>query len=107
MPRSSLFHSIATLRMLGTACLSSSRRLVLSVVALSDIPVTLPPGRAKLATRPLATGSPAPTATTVETPVPFIAAAGGHPRTTTASTPCLPQYPVPVVAAGQAPRLHR
>ena len=57
--------------MLGTACLSSPRRLVLNVVALSDMPVTFPPGRAKLATRPVATGSPAPTATTVGTPVPY------------------------------------
>jgi hypothetical protein len=56
--RSSLFHSIATLRMLGRATLSSSRRLVLSVVALSDMPVRLPPGRAKLTTKPLAARLP-------------------------------------------------
>src|SRR5262249_29988939 len=58
MPRSPLFHSIATRRSCGNSSLSRDRRLVESVVATSDRPVTLPPGRARLATRPAATGSP-------------------------------------------------
>src|SRR5258708_22518246 len=68
MPRSSLFHSIATRRRFGFNCLSSDSRLVESSVALSDMPVMLPPGRDKLCTRPVANGSPAPKATTVGIP---------------------------------------
>src|SRR5438067_6347945 len=56
------------------------------MAALSDMPVMLPPGCAKLLIRPVATGSPAPAATTVGIPVSFIAAAAGQPRTTAAST---------------------
>jgi hypothetical protein len=44
MPRSFLFHSIATCRAFGTACLISSRRLVARAAALSEMPVMLPPG---------------------------------------------------------------
>src|SRR5262245_23541341 len=44
--------------MLGTASLSNSRRLAESPVAISVRPVTLPPGLARLATSPRATGSP-------------------------------------------------
>src|SRR5215467_16343175 len=43
---------------LGTASLSISSRLVLSPDAKPENPVTLPPGRARLATKPAATGSP-------------------------------------------------
>src|SRR5215831_15749787 len=68
MPRSPLFHSIATRRSCGNSSLSRDRRLVESVVATSDRPVTLPPGRARLATRPAATGSPEPVAMTVAMP---------------------------------------
>src|SRR5262249_57785564 len=68
MPRSPLFHSIATRRSCGNSSLSRDRRLVESVVATSDRPVTLPPGRATLATRPAATGSPEPVAMTVGMP---------------------------------------
>src|SRR5260370_16872941 len=68
MPRSPLFHSIATRRSCGNISLSRDRRLVESVVATSDRPVTLPPGRARLATRPAATGSPEPVAMTVGMP---------------------------------------
>ena len=42
---------------LGTASLSISSLLVLSSVAKLVNPVTLPPGRARLSTRPAATGS--------------------------------------------------
>src|SRR5205085_3723781 len=47
----------------GTACLSSSRRLPTSSAPKLDNPVTLPPGRARLVTSPLPTGSPAPAKT--------------------------------------------
>ncbi len=43
---------------LGTASLSISSLLVLSSDAKPASPVTLPPGRARLATKPAATGSP-------------------------------------------------
>ena len=42
---------------LGTASLSISSLLVFSSTAKLDSPVTLPPGRARLATRPSPTGS--------------------------------------------------
>src|SRR4029450_6922919 len=41
----------------GTASLSISNLFVISSVAKLDMPVTLPPGRARLATRPAPTGS--------------------------------------------------
>ena len=44
---------------LGTASLSISSLLLFSSVAKVESPVTLPPGRARLATRPAPTGSPA------------------------------------------------
>ena len=43
---------------LGTASLSISSLLVFSSVAKLESPVTLPPGRARLATKPAPTGSP-------------------------------------------------
>ena len=42
---------------LGTASLSISSLLVFSSVAKLESPVTLPPGRARLATKPAPTGS--------------------------------------------------
>ena len=46
---------------LGTACLSSSRHLPTISGSTCDVnPVMLPPGRPKLVTSPLVTGSPAP-----------------------------------------------
>src|SRR5262249_48480646 len=54
---------IANRRRLGTTYRSSSRRLALVSGAWIARPVTLPPGRARLGTRPVATGSPAPTNT--------------------------------------------
>src|SRR5262249_43256883 len=50
-----------------TACLIRAKRLVESVVASSEMPVMLPPGRASESMRLVATGSPAPKATTVGT----------------------------------------
>src|SRR5262249_31951652 len=44
----------------GTISRNSSRRLPLVSVCWSESPVALPPGRARLATRPVPTGSPAP-----------------------------------------------
>ena len=44
---------------LGTTSLSISSLFVFSSGAKLEIPVTLPPGRARLATRPAPTGSPA------------------------------------------------
>jgi len=60
MPRSAALNSIATIFMCGTASLRISRRLALSSVASSVTPVRLPPGRARLWAKPVATGSPAP-----------------------------------------------
>ena len=48
MAGSPLFHNIATRRSPGTASLSNSRRLAERSVALSESPVTLPPGCATL-----------------------------------------------------------
>src|SRR5262249_15943336 len=55
---STRYVSTRTFEMLGTASLSNSRRLAESPVAISVRPVTLPPGMARLATSPVATGSP-------------------------------------------------
>src|SRR6516162_5250552 len=49
---------IATRRRLGTTSRKISIRLPASSSDRTDMPVTLPPGRARLATMPLATGSP-------------------------------------------------
>jgi hypothetical protein len=50
---------IANRRRPGTTSRKSSSRLPASSFASVARPVTLPPGRARLATRPLPTGSPA------------------------------------------------
>ena len=72
---------------LGTASLSISSLLVFSSVAKLESPVTLPPGRARLATRPAPTGSPALAITMGMVVVAFLAAnAGGVPVTTIRST---------------------
>ena len=72
---------------LGTASLSISSLLVFSSTAKLESPVTLPPGRARLATKPAPTGS-APLAITMGiVGVAFFAAnAGGVPETTIRST---------------------
>ena len=72
---------------LGTASLSISSLLVFSSVAKLENPVTLPPGRARLATRPSPTGSAAFAITMGMVVVAFFAAnAGGPPVATIRST---------------------
>ena len=58
-PRATGSRRTATRSTPGTVCLRSSRRLPSSSAARVDNPVTLPPGRARLVTSPLPTGSPA------------------------------------------------
>jgi hypothetical protein len=58
----------------GTACLSSSRRLPTSSEERLDTPVTLPLGRARLATSPLPTGSATKAKTMGRVPVACLAA---------------------------------
>src|SRR4030095_757475 len=60
MPRSAVFHNIATRRSSGASVLSSSIRLGVSSADTSEMPVRWPPGRARLWTQPVPTGSPAP-----------------------------------------------
>ena len=65
---------------LGTASLSISSLFVFSSVDKVESPVTLPPGRARLATRPAPTGSPALTITMGMVVVALLAAnADGRP----------------------------
>src|SRR5262245_65161464 len=45
---------------LSDSVLSRDKRLVDSKAALSEMPVTVPPGCARLVTKPVATGSPEP-----------------------------------------------
>ena len=72
---------------LGTASLSISSLLVFSSVAKLESPVTLPPGRARLATKPAPTGSPAFAITMGMVVVALLAAnAGAVPVTTIRST---------------------
>jgi hypothetical protein len=54
--------------------LSSSSRLPLKSVAKADNPVMFPPGRARLATRPVSTGLPEDTMTIGTVVVVFLAA---------------------------------
>ena len=71
----------------GTASLSISSLFVFSSTAKLDSPVTLPPGRARLATRPSPTGSAAFVITMGMVVVAFFAAnAAGPPVTTIRST---------------------
>src|SRR5262249_60003836 len=53
------FHSTATRVSAGTISLRISRRFPARSGANCEMPVTLPPGRAKLLASPLPTGSPA------------------------------------------------
>src|SRR5262245_103417 len=70
----------------GTACVSCSRHLPTSSGANEDNPVTLPPGRARLLTSPLVTGSPGPAKTMGRVWVACLAAwAAGVPPTTMTS----------------------
>src|SRR5690348_8622550 len=61
----SVFRSVnsATRDNPGTTCFSNSKRFPLRSTAMSEGPVALPPGRAKLSTNPKPTGSPARTNT--------------------------------------------
>ncbi len=65
---------IANVRRLGRTSRKSSSRLPARSVAWFDSPVTLPPGRDRLATRPVATGSPATAKTIGMTDVACLAA---------------------------------
>src|SRR6266567_1218494 len=64
MPRSAAFHSIATRCSPGTISLRSSSRLGVTSADTSEMPVRLLPGRARLSTNPVPTGSPAANDTT-------------------------------------------
>ena len=66
--------SKATADTLGTISFNSSRRLPLKSGVICDKPVTFPPGRARLVTSPVATGSPAATITTGMSAATFLAA---------------------------------
>ena len=61
-------HSTAIVVALGTSWRSSSSRFAPNTLAKKTTPVTLPPGRLRLATRPSLTGSP-PVAKTIGTVV--------------------------------------
>ena len=65
---------IANRRRPGTISRKSSSRLAATSVCWIDRPVTLPPGRARLATRPVPTGSPAAAMTIGMTDVACLAA---------------------------------
>ncbi len=65
---------IANRRRPGTTSRKSSSRLAARSVCCIDRPVTLPPGRARLATRPVPTGSPAAAKTIGMTDVACMAA---------------------------------
>jgi hypothetical protein len=71
----------------GTSSESSSNRFDIRSVVISLMPVRLPPGRAKLATKPVPTGSPTPVKTIgiVEVAL-FAACAAGVPPATITST---------------------
>ena len=78
---------IANRRRPGTTSRKSSRRLPARSVVWADRPVTLPPGRARLATRPLPTGSSASANTIGMTDVAcFAARTGAAPAVTMTST---------------------
>src|SRR5438445_683140 len=71
----------------GTACLSCSRHLPTKSGPRVDDPVTLPPGRARLVTSPLVTGSPTAMKTMGRVLVACLAArAAGVPGATRTST---------------------
>ena len=81
------FQMTATREMAGTASLRSFSRLPLSCCAMLLNPVTFPPGPARLAVSPNATGSSLPTVTRGIVVVAAIAVrTGAVPRTRTTST---------------------
>ena len=72
---------------LGTTSLSSSKRFPSISTEIEVNPVMLPPGRARLATRPVATGSPTATMTRGIVVVAFLTASeAGVPAVTIVST---------------------
>src|SRR5215468_7050158 len=77
---------IANWRRPGMASRKSSRRLPASSGDVIDRPVTLPPGRARLATRPVLRGSATVANTIGMTEVAFFAAKTGGPDVTMTST---------------------
>ena len=78
---------IATRRSPGTSSRSRSSRLPARSVDRTDSPVTLPPGRARLATSPLPTGSPAAVNTIgIAVVTCFAAVISGVPEVTIIST---------------------
>src|SRR6516162_7649413 len=74
---------IANRRRLGTTSRKSSSRFPARSVNWTDRPVTLPPGRARLATMPVPTGSPAPAKTIGMSAVACFAARAGRVPTVT------------------------
>src|SRR5262245_48305985 len=68
------FQSTATCETLRTTSLSSSKRFPSISTEIEVNPVMLPPGRARLATRPVATGSPTATMTRGTVLVAFLTA---------------------------------
>src|SRR5215470_12085646 len=90
MPRSSAFQSTATRAALGIASFRSSRRFALSSADWSVIPVTLPPGRARLSMRPMLSASPTWDMTMgIEVEACRAAAVAGPPIVTITSTPAV------------------
>ena len=71
---SARYESTRTREILGTASFSSSSRLAPRGEAMNVIPVTFPPGRARLATSPVPTGSPSGIMTIGTVRVAFFAA---------------------------------
>ena len=69
-----LVERTATRDTFGSTCFTSSSRLPASVLLRSVVPVMLPPGRARLVTKPLATGSFATAMTIGIVRVAFLAA---------------------------------
>src|SRR5262249_15038693 len=71
----------------GTSSETSSSRLGISSVDMRLTPGRLPPGRARLATRPISTGSPTLKAIGMVEVAVFAASDGGVPLVTITSTP--------------------
>src|SRR3954469_25103449 len=87
MPGFEESHRIAKRESFGASVCRMSRRLALRSGAISELPVALPPGRARLATRPVPTGSLLAPSTIGIVPVAFLAAKpAGVPAVTMMST---------------------
>jgi hypothetical protein len=77
---------IANRRILGTTSRKNSSRLLSSSGCMIDRPVTLPPGRARLAAKPTPTGSPDSGRTIGMTDVALLACWAAGPVVTMTST---------------------